>query len=279
MRLDLHCHSTCSDGSLSPKELARKAGEFGVELFCLTDHDSFDGYEDSREVLADCRVLRGLELTCRLGESTTVHLLIYGLRRGAGLDRLSARLKERMEERRQRLVKIVGRLADLGIGLDVAEILQRCHGRTPGRPDVARALVEAGVCRSIGEAFSRFLKDGGPADVRIPALTVAEGVALGREAGGVMSIAHPHTLPHFAVVRELYREQRDQGLEGLEAWYGSYSAAQREPWLRLARDFGLVVTGGSDYHGDAAPAIARPGIEMPDPYAQRLLEWLPAPEA
>lgn len=273
MRLDLHCHSTRSDGTLEPEEVARRAADYGVELFCLTDHDTMAGYEATLAALPDAVVLRGLELSCK-HHGRTVHLLLYGVEEGAGCRALQSRLDEVNVDRTRRLKKIVHRLGQLGITLDEADVLARTRGRTPGRPHVAQALLEAGVVTSIREAFDRFLRDGGPADVEIDRLSMEEGLELGRAAGAKMSLAHPHTLRKSAVVEELYRGFSGQGLEGIEAWYGSYAAAQRTGWLRIASQMDLVVTAGSDFHGGVLPEIARPGIELPEPHAARLREWL-----
>lgn len=277
LRLDLHCHSTHSDGSFSATEVAEKAASFGVELFCLTDHDTLAGYEESHAVLSakGCRVLRGLELSCK-EYNRTIHLLLYGLSEGPGLEVLQRRLEEMGERRRERLRKICARLARLGIHLDADALIVKTHGRTAGRPDVARALVEAGVCSGPQEAFTRFLRDGGPADVPTDRLSVAQGLALGAAAGARMSLAHPHTLREFSLVRDLYRRHRDQGLEGIEAFYGRYARAESESWLRLAREFDLVATAGSDFHGEMTPDISRPGVELPKEVADPLYAWLAA---
>ena len=133
-----------------------------------------------------------------------------------------------------RLRAICGRLDELGIHLDAEQILRDAAGRTSGRPDVARALLAVKAVRSLREAFERYLHDNGPADVAFARISLAEGLELGKAAGARMSLAHP----------------------------------------RLARQCDLVVTGGSDFHGEAMPDVAQPGIELPEPYAARVCEWL-----
>lgn len=279
MRLELHCHSTCSDGSQTPEQLAQALAEFDAELVCLTDHDTMAGCERVAAVLGRAvRVLRGLELSCKHGKQT-IHLLIWGVAEGAGRVTLERRLAEQRERRRDRIVSICDRLASLGVSLDPEPILAGAIGRTPGRPDVAKALVAAGVCSSMRDAFDRYLRDEGPANVEIDSISLAEGLQLGREAGARMSLAHPHTLRHYAVVRELFVEHREQGLEGIEAFYGGTSMHRAEPWLRLARELDLVPTGGSDFHGEAIAEVKRPGIELPTAYSPRLRDWLGELEA
>jgi 3',5'-nucleoside bisphosphate phosphatase len=277
MRIELHCHSTHSDGSHAAGEVARMAARAGVELFWLTDHDTWAGYEETRAVLEEqgVVVLRGMELSCR-EFGRTVHVLLYGIDDGPGLDTLQRRLDRVHEDRCSRITRICARLAALGVQIDADAVLAGAEGRVPGRPDVARALVAAGVCNSPRDAFNRFLRDGGPADVPIERLSVADGVALGREAGARMSLAHPHTLGHYHLVRQLFVRLKDEGLDGIEAYYGKYAAAETIGWLRLAHELDLVATGGSDFHGDMSPDVTRPVIELPPARAQALREWLAA---
>jgi predicted metal-dependent phosphoesterase TrpH len=136
--------------------------------------------------------------------------------------------------------------------------------------------VAAGVCTSPKEAFTRFLRDGGPADVPVDRLEVGEAVALARAAGARLSLAHPHTLGHPSLVRDLFVRHRGEGLEGIEACYGPYAKAERTPWLRLAQELDLVVTAGSDFHGDMVPEVTTPGTELPSEHADRLRQWLAA---
>ena len=276
MRVELLCHSTYSDGSVVASEVARRAAQRDVELFCLTDHDTVAGYEETRAVLGEtCTVLRGLELTCRDG-GRTIHLLMYGVGDGPGLAQLQLRLDAVGMDRRERIVAICGKLRGLGIDLDPAPILAGAVGRTAGRPDVARALVAAGVCRRPAEAFDRFLADGGPADVPIDRVTLEEGLALGRAAGARMSLAHPHTVGNHGIVRELFVRLRGSGLEGIEALYGRYARAEARGWLALALELDLVVTAGSDFHGDLMPEVPRPVVDLEEPYAARVRQWLRA---
>lgn len=274
MRLELHCHSTRSDGSLPPAEVAARAYEYGVELFCLTDHDTVAGYEATREALPDdVTVLRGLELST-VEHGRTVHLLCYGVADDR-VQTLESQLATVRTDRASRLRAIVDRLRELGVELDADAILATIEpGGSPGRPHVAKALFDAGHVDSMQQAFARYLGDGKPAHVESKRLTVARGLELARRAGAKVSLAHPHTLGDVAIVRELFDCHRDAGLTGIEACYGKYGLAHREPWLRLANEFDLVATGGSDFHGDAVPDVVRPGITLSDDVAQRLLMWL-----
>lgn len=251
----------------------------GVKLFCLTDHDTLAGHPASEGAFASAdgsTVMRGMELSCREYDRT-VHLLVYGVQAGAGTEGLQRRLEAIGDDRRDRIHRICARLAAVGVHLDPTTILAGAHGRTPGRPDVARALVAAKICTSPREAFDRFLKDGGPGDAPIERLGVEDALVLARAAGARVSLAHPHTLGHFALVRDLFVRFRDAGLEGIEAFYGKYGRAESQGWLGLARELGLVATGGSDFHGDLMPDVPQPGIDFPKEHTARLLEWLGLP--
>ncbi|ACY17734.1 PHP domain-containing protein [Haliangium ochraceum] len=270
MRIELHCHSSCSDGSEAPEAVAAMARSSELDLFCLTDHDTCAGYEATQ---AACPVvLRGLELSCQ-EEGRTVHLLMYDVTGDqARWHELARYLEHAHEARRQRLRAMAERLGELGAPVDVESILAGASERTVGRPDLAQALVDSGAVSSFGEAFTRFLGDNAPAHIPSSRLSLADGLALGRAAGTRMSLAHPHTLGEYAAL--LFSRYRRAGLEGIEAYYGPYTARQRRRWLRLAEQFDLVVTGGSDFHRPSTPQPTELGIELPETHSARLREWL-----
>ncbi len=263
MRIELHCHSTRSDGSEPPERVVAHAVERGVELFALTDHDA------CTHVAAPMRVLRAVELSCDHA-GRTVHVLAYD-RGGAGWADLEARLAQLAVARRNRLRVMAARLAQRGIRIDVEPLLARADGRSVGRPDLARAMVAAGAASSLKDAFARHLYDGGPVDVPHHALPLPDALALGRAAGAAMSLAHPHVYDHVSV--ELVRRHQRDGLEGIEALYGAYDPRERARWLELANDLGLVCTAGSDWHGPEE-ASAQVGVDVPADRAARLVEWL-----
>jgi 3',5'-nucleoside bisphosphate phosphatase len=272
--IDLHCHSRCSDGTLAPAAVAQNAAQAGVELFCLTDHDTFVGHAETcaPATTGGMRVLRGLELSC--GErGRPVHLLLLGIDGGPGMANLEEQLTRLQSRRRERITEICARFLRWDIHLDPAAIVAGAHGGSVGRPHVAAALVKAGVVRSMREAFDRFLRDGGPADVPGPRLTVEEGAAMGKAAGARVSLAHPHTVGHPELVRALLLRTREAGLEGIEAFYGPYTTRERSAWLALGQELGMVITGGSDFHnsGGGVPSL---GIELPDALVQPLRDWL-----
>jgi predicted metal-dependent phosphoesterase TrpH len=267
MRVELHCHSTASDGTEAPAAVAARASARGVELFALTDHDTC-----TEVALPGTRVHRAVELSCDEPETgRTIHVLAFD-RGAAGWHELTLRLGQLMEARRNRLRVMAARLAQRGIRVDVEPLLARSTGRSVGRPDLARLLVEAGAASSVKDAFARHLYDGGPVDVPHHALALPAALELGRAAGAALALAHPHLYDHLGVA--LLREHRKAGLEGVEAFYGAYDARERARWLELADELDLVCTGGSDWHGPSDGPACEPGVDVPPVRAARLCEWL-----
>ena len=272
MLVELHCHSTHSDGSLRPADVTTRARERGVAVFSLTDHDTATGWDELAETWRGGPCVRGLELSCR-HHGQTVHLLLYD--RARDPDRwatMDERLLAIAQARRQRAVSICALLGERGLAIDAEHMLANTGSSTVGRPHVARALVAAGHVRSIQQAFTRYLYDGSPFDVPLERFTVQDGLDLAEQAGAVVSLAHPHSLGNGAAV--LIEEFAPKGLSGLEVFYQAYSRGQRRHFAELARSHGLVATGGTDYHGDAMPKITGVGIEIPDDDGERLLRWL-----
>lgn len=271
MLVELHCHSTCSDGSLPPEQVAELARARDVALFALTDHDTCAGWDAVRSVMGD-RALRAVELSCS-DRGRTVHVLIYdAVGDDAGWAPVEAAMTRQMAARTWRLRNIVAKLEQRGIHLDADAILAAGAGRVVGRPDVARALVAAGVVADLDEAFRRFLRDGGPADVPVTTISVEDGLALARQVGARASIAHPHTLGDDGRARA--ERFRAAGLEGIEAGYGPYSRKERRRWVAVADRLELMVTAGSDFHGEMTPDITTVGVDLDDARARALLAWL-----
>lgn len=267
----MHCHSTASDGADAPDEVGRRAAAGGLDLFCLTDHDTCAGWDAAAAAYGSAgAALCGVEVST-VDHGRTVHLLFYDAGPAGGWASLDEQLADQARARHRRMREMLARLAARGIPLALADVEAEAAGAVLGRPHLARALVRAGHVSSIGEAFDRWLGDGGAADVPLARLGVAEALDLARAAGARVSLAHPHTLGPVRAA-DLLRRHRAAGLEGLEAWYGAYSPREREEWLAMARDLDAAVTAGSDYHGIAdLPGV---GIDLPEPYASRLLAWL-----
>jgi 3',5'-nucleoside bisphosphate phosphatase len=251
MRIDLHTHSSVSDGTDTPEELVRKAAAAGLDVVALTDHDTLDGLDAAvaEGQRIGVQVLRGMELSCsRRGDS--VHLLAYGV------DPFNADLVAEMAlvrgGRKGRLAGVLTKLAELGVPVSEAEVMAQV-GDSPsvGRPHIADAMIKAGHVRDREEAFDRFLAEGGPAHVQRYAIELERGVDLVHAAGGVAVIGHPwgrgreHVLPP-ALLSALTAEH---ALDGVEVDHQDHDANTRVQLRALAMELGLLVTGSSDYHG------------------------------
>ena len=265
MRFELHCHSTCSDGTEAPEQVAARAAERKVEIFALTDHDTCAG---SAVEVAGGRTLRAVEMSCD-DAGRTVHILAYD--RGGAWHLLEERLAAVRTARTNRLRVMAARLLQRGIAIDIEALLAQAGHRAVGRPDLARAMLAAGVVTSMKDAFARHLYDGGPVDVPHAALPVREALELGRAANAAMALAHPHLYDHRSV--QLVRTHRTEGLTGIEAFHGAYDPRERSRWTSLADDLGLVCTGGSDWHGPE-DAISPPGVDLPPERSDALVTWL-----
>lgn len=266
MRFELHCHSTCSDGTEAPERVAARAAERGVNVFALTDHDTCAG--SAKTSVPGVRVIRGVEMSCD-DNGRTIHVLAYD--RGGDWAPLEARLDAVRTARINRLRVMAARLEHRGIKIDIDALLAQANERAVGRPDLARAMVATGAASSMKDAFARHLYDGGPVDVPHAALPLIEALALGRAANAAMALAHPHLYDERGV--QLLRAYRDDGLTGVEAFHGMYDARERGRWLTLADKLGLVCTGGSDWHGPEEASYG-PGVDLPDDRSDALLRWL-----
>lgn len=265
MRCELHCHSTCSDGTEEASQVAARAVERGVELFALTDHDTCAA---TGIAVTGARSIRAVEMSCD-DNGRTIHVLAYD--RGGDWASLVARLEDVRVARKNRLRVMAARLAMRGIRVDVDPLLAEADRRSVGRPDLARAMVAAGVSSSMKAAFSQHLYDGGPVDVPHTALPITDALAAGRAAGAAMALAHPHLYDDRSFV--LVRRFQTEGLTGIEAFYGAYDPRERARWTKLADEVGLVCTGGSDWHGPQEASCAV-GVDLPADRSDALLRWL-----
>ncbi len=249
MRADLHLHSTASDGTLSPVELTELAAREGLDMIALTDHDCVDGFAAAREAgeKRGVRVLSGVELSC--GKGKEVHVLGYGV--DVRNETLLAFCRGKGQRRIERVKKMCAQLADAGKPVEFDRVLALAQN-TVGRPHVARAMVEAGHVRSVKEAFDRYLTPGKPGFVPKTGIFVAEAIQVIEAAGGVAVLAHPMELKLSDMALEsLVDEWTAQGLAGIEVYHPSAANNQAAFLERFARRKGLLVTGGSDYHGPA----------------------------
>lgn len=252
-RIDLHAHSSASDGTLRPAEVIVSAARAGLDVVALTDHDTLAGWD---EAVAACppglTVVPGLELSCVYSASgqrpVSVHLLGYLVDPGHG--RLGAELARLQDERRRRGQRIVEKLIGAGFPISWERVQELADGGSVGRPHVGRALVEAEVVASVDEAFVELLSAAGPYYVPKADIDAVAGVRLIAEAGGVSVFAHPAAGRRGRVVDEAaIAVLSEAGLTGIEVDHPDHLPAERESLRALAGRLGLVVTGSSDFHG------------------------------
>jgi 3',5'-nucleoside bisphosphate phosphatase len=240
--VDLHTHSTASDGELGPAELVKLALERGLSVIALTDHDSVAGIDAALDAAQNTRleVIPGVELSADVPQAE-VHVLGYWIDwRDAHLAEMLVRFRE---GRFGRAEKMVQKLALLGVPITFERVRQIAGDASIGRPHVAQALVEAGHVANVTEAFDKYIGRNGPAYVERFRLTPEDAVGLILQAGGVPVLAHPREVT--AYVEPMVRA----GMLGLEVYYGAYDEATVQNLQHLARQYGLVATGGSDFHG------------------------------
>jgi predicted metal-dependent phosphoesterase TrpH len=250
VRIDLHTHTSRSDGTTSPADLVRRAHELGIDVLAVTDHDTTEGWDEAAGAASDVglTLVRGLEISCKLS-GYGVHLLAYLPDPTYGP--LAREMERVLDGRNARLPATLDRLRDLGIDIE-ADDVRRLAGNAAamGRPHVADALVEKGVVRTRDEAFERFLGPQGPAYVKRYAAPLVEMIETVNDAGGAAVLAHPWSRHNFdALDKAGLAELKDAGLCGIEVDHQDHSADTRTALRGIARELDLVVTGSSDYHG------------------------------
>jgi len=250
-RIDLHCHSTASDGTLTPAELVIAGAKAGLDVMAITDHDTTGGWAAAAEARPDgLRLVRGAELSCRwygAQPSIPLHMLAYLF--DPDEPALAADLARVREDRERRAEKIIERLRADGVDISWPEVREYAQGGSVGRPHIAQALIRAGLVTSTNEAFaSRWL--GARYFVPKADLDVFDAVRAVRAAGGVAVFAHPRATRRGRVVPDrLIVDLAEAGLFGLEADHEDHSIEERAEVRALAERLGLVVTGSSDFHG------------------------------
>lgn len=256
-QVDLHTHTNRSDGLLAPAALVQLAKQRGLIVLAITDHDTTAGLAPAAEEAArlGLELVPGVELSSERDEHE-VHVLGYFIDPANAT--LQATLAQHARDRQTRIERIVARLNETGTPVEQARVMELASPGTIGRAHVARALIERGYVQSVNEAFDRYLAHGRPGYVPRAKTTGADAVRLIRTAGGVAVLAHPLTTGDIAgTLGELV----PAGLEGLEVYYGEYDDATRQQLRRIADDWHLIPTGGSDYHGEGF----KPGRDLGGP--------------
>ncbi len=267
--IDLHTHTTASDGGCSPEELVTRAAAAGVTVLSVTDHDTVAGHA---QAAAACRaagiaLVPGIEITA-VADEVDVHVLGYFFDTTA--PSLSDFLTAQRAQRADRIRQIVRRLATFGIVLDTESILKPAlddPSRSPGRPWIARALVAGGHAADVSDAFERWLSRDRPAFVPRPGASPAEVFQRIHDAGGIASLAHPVHLKR----QEHIREFANAGLDALEVYHADHDVDATARYLALARELGLAISGGSDFHDDERHGGGGPGsVSLPGTEFDRL---------
>jgi 3',5'-nucleoside bisphosphate phosphatase len=267
MFADLHLHTNFSDGTYTPEELVSHGKRHGLAAMALTDHDTIEGCARMEAACAAAGIefFSGTELTAELN-GCELHLLAYGI--DLNNERLLAEMGRFQAVRQNRIREMVAQLNKLGVPLQTEAVFAIANCRSPGRPHVARALVEAGLCRTLDEAFERFLKANRPAWVPKFKMSACEAIVLIHQAGGLAVMAHPGLNRTDGIIPELV----EAGLDGIECFHSKHSPSTSQRYMQLAGKHHLLVTGGSDCHGmnKGKPLIG--SVKLPYQYVQKLKE-------
>ena len=242
--LELHCHTTYSDGTLTPAELVNKAVNAGVKALAITDHDTVAGWNDARIAAEshNLEIVPGLELST-VHNDRSLHILGFY----PDAEKIHAPLQERLDGRKRRAQEMVKKLAELGYPVELPEMP---GNMAPGRPHIATALVKAGHVSSSREAFDKWLGDDGPAYVHYEKFSISDGINLLKSCGAVPVWAHPYLFRGVDVETTL-KELVEAGLMGVEVYHPTHTPKQTETLKKWCTEYNLIMTGGSDYHGPA----------------------------
>lgn len=262
---DLHLHSHFSDGTFSPEEIVTRGHKSGFAALSLTDHDTIEGCPRMAAACdaAGIEFITGSELTA---EHQDIELHILGYFLDSTNEKLRAELARFQIVRQNRIREMVERLNELHVPLDAAEVFALADCRSPGRPHVARALVQAGHCASHDEAFQEFLKKGRPAWVPKAKMSAPEAIELIHQAGGLAVMAHPG-LNH---ADDLIPDLAAAGLDGLECFHTKHSNRVTRRYLEMAEKLKLLVTGGSDCHGKSKGKPLIGTVKLPYEHVEKL---------
>ena len=267
-KVDLHIHSTVSDGKFSPEEIVSKAAALGLTIIALADHDSIDGIAPAlgaAKAFPPLRIIPCVEISTDM-PSGEAHVLGYFIDYTS--DELNASLEKFRSSRQRRAQGMIAKLHNLGIRVDWQRVQEIAGDGSIGRPHIAQAMLEKGYITSIKDAFTGYIEHGGPAYVEREKMTPAEAVALIARSNGLPVLAHPFTVidPQAMVI-----ELKTAGLVGIEAYYNGYTADEIKSLVSLADKHSLIATGGSDYHGlDDSDETMLGGVDVPVESAERL---------
>jgi len=271
--IDLHLHTTASDGRCTPRELVERAAQAGVTVMAVTDHDTTAAVAEVRAAARahGIQAISGMEITA-VEEGRDLHVLGYLF--DPLNEALGAFLLAQRAARIARVEAIGSRLAARGVPIDVEPLVRQARresGRSIGRPQVARAMVDAGHVADTNEAFDRWLGRGCPGYLPSAGLAVETVIEIIHQAGGIASLAHPGQLRLEARIPSL----AEAGLDAVEAFHPDHDASLVNQYIQIARELDLLLTGGSDFHGDPAHGLAPGSVTLPAPEFARLRDARP----
>lgn len=252
-RADLHCHTLCSDGSASPETLLHLAKQVGLSGLSITDHDTIDAYVTAIPLAKELKIelISGAEFSA-VHEKVSVHILSYAFPLESPIIHdLCLRHQQRRKKRNQAILNL---LAEHKMPLSEEEIIANkgiFPSHTIGRPHIALAMIKKGYVSSISDAFRKYLGDGKCCFVQGESFSVEETLKIIHEAKGLAVIAHPHLLNHPKTLEQLLQMDFD----GVEGFYANFTDERNKPWVRLGKEKGWLITGGSDFHGNVKPQI------------------------
>jgi len=277
-RIDLHLHTTHSDGSQTPAEVVRLAHEAGVSALAITDHDITTGLPEAIATGQDLgiEIIPGIEISSRHGESE-LHVLGYFIKWQDA--QLNERLMTLRESRHRRNPKIIELLQAAGIDITYDEVRAVAGSDSVGRPHIARVLMDKKVVTTAKEAFDRFLAEGKAAYVPRDLPAPVDAIRWIKDAGGLAVLAHPTWVKTTeGTLTDLARQLKEHGLDGVEVHYSTHTPRQTRTYLSLAKQLGLLVTGGSDFHGMTKPdievGIGKGSLHVPDHLLPKLKDAL-----
>lgn len=264
VRAEIHSHSTHSDGTYNPVELAKKFAEAGVKLWALTDHDTCAGVEEARAAAQEASIsfLSGIEVSAF--EERSIHVLGYGVSPQVLEDFSQRRLNARFE----RMKVMVRKLQDMGVVISWGDVEKHFGDGAVARPHLARAMVDVGAVKSAQEAFDRYIGADGPAYIETRWPTVTDAIDLIHEAGGAAVLAHPGRYHRDHLIEAWARH----GLDGIETIHPTHKAADEERYQRMAEELELLTTGSNDYHGpDHDNGNSYGDLELPSKWVDALM--------
>jgi predicted metal-dependent phosphoesterase TrpH len=281
--VDLHSHSTASDGTFAPADVVRLARDSGLVGLALTDHDTIAGLPEAAAAAKELGIdfLPGIEISCEVPKPATMHMLGYGVDIDSRpLKELTSQLMAGRDDRNPRIIR---RLNELNVAITMDEVEQQAGGDVVGRPHIAAVMMKKGYVSSIKQAFDKYLATGGLAYFDRDRPTPKRGIELIRQAGGLPVLAHPVQLrsENDAQLERTVKDLADLGLAGIEVIHSDHDAAMYERCTKFAERFGLLKTGGSDFHGtnkkDIRLGVAN-GRRVPKEFLDRIREQLNRPQ-